>query len=210
MWLRGRSGLGKTVLTSIALHRAKMMASTGSGFTLAYFYCSFADKASQDPINIIGSLIAQVCDQAPHLWSNADNLYATVISDAQRYGKRPTLRELVSLLQDCCRSTPSVLMMLDAPNESEQSHELMAALRTVCGREVGLQLFISSTEDINESILDTTFVKAMCVCIDTDTNHHDISHFIDTQLRDQPQLSRLPQSLKAEIKDALLTQAQGS
>jgi len=52
----GNSGAGKTVLTSSAVEEIRSLVSNDWTIGFAYFYCSSNDAASQEPVNILGSL----------------------------------------------------------------------------------------------------------------------------------------------------------
>lgn len=65
--LLGKSGSGKTVMTSSAVEKTRKIALQDVSVGLAYFYCAFNNVASQEPANILGSLLVSLCHTKPHL-----------------------------------------------------------------------------------------------------------------------------------------------
>ena len=74
LWFSGIPGAGKTVLASSLIEETtKYCESLEKG--VAYFYCDYKDEASQDPINILGSLAAQLAQQSIESFEALRELY---------------------------------------------------------------------------------------------------------------------------------------
>lgn len=99
LWLRGKSGSGKTTMPSSAISDHATRSSEIHGPPYAFFYCTFKVLSTQDPNTILSSFIAQLCDQRPNLWSNLVEGYreAKKKKNTQHFQK-PNLDELQGLL----------------------------------------------------------------------------------------------------------------
>lgn len=57
-WLRGIAGAGKSILTSLIVHEVERLRS--ENVARAYFYCDYKDTATQEPLNVLGSLASRL------------------------------------------------------------------------------------------------------------------------------------------------------
>ena len=84
--LIGKSGAGKTSLISSAIKAAQSMGRENSQVAVAYYYCSFNEAASQEPVHMLGSFISQVSAVCPNMFEGLG------VGFARR--ERPTLKDL--------------------------------------------------------------------------------------------------------------------
>jgi hypothetical protein len=61
LWLSGFPGSGKTILMSTLIDYLQQHTHDKVPTLLAYFYCDFRSPEASDPLNIAGSLLAQIC-----------------------------------------------------------------------------------------------------------------------------------------------------
>ena len=92
LFVWGIAGAGKTIISSIVIQKL----STYDGCTLAYFYCRNNDPESQNPLNILGSLISQSASQNKDAEIDASNFYAR---HNDPHSPHPTVEQLGELLQ---------------------------------------------------------------------------------------------------------------
>ncbi|KAF5663489.1 ZDHHC-type palmitoyltransferase 6 [Fusarium circinatum] len=74
LWLRGKSGSGKTTLHAAAIEQLKSHQQENPRTGFALFYCSFDDRESQQPLNILGSILYQLSEQYPETLEGIDHL----------------------------------------------------------------------------------------------------------------------------------------
>ena len=114
MLLTGKSGAGKTTHLSRAVE-STVESSENDNSHVAYFYCAYNDANSQQPRDVIGSWVAQV---RPTLAN---------ITKSLRVVRDMTIRELEPILTAVDASN-SLLLILDAVNESSEAKELAESL----------------------------------------------------------------------------------
>ncbi len=202
LWLRGKPGAGKTTLVSSAID---MLLSSQEQRTNAYFYCSFTEAATQESINVLGSLETQLCDAKPHLWSDVEERYH------ERSQKKEKLRlnELQKLIEDHCNEFSCVFMVLDAPNESPQYPDLLRCLSTLTHLSNRLRLLISTTEEASIQQLLEGFPNMTVIDIKPQNVLPDVADYVQRELQEHPTLCKLSHSLKGDIQEALLLKTDG-
>ncbi|KAN0141731.1 hypothetical protein V8E53_000193 [Lactarius tabidus] len=76
LWIHGKPGSGKTILSSVIIRDIKSMSNAGSAF-LAYFYFEFKDASKQDSRALLSSLLVQLSDQSDIVCNALFSLYST-------------------------------------------------------------------------------------------------------------------------------------
>ncbi|KAN0132855.1 hypothetical protein V8E53_009220 [Lactarius tabidus] len=119
LWIQGKTGSGKTVLSSVIIRHIENMPNAGSAF-LAYFYFDFNDKGKKDSRALLASLLDQLADQSDQFRDVLRKLF----SEHRDGSKKPQNDALLRCLKDMltiARSVPIYLVMdaLDeCPNDS--------------------------------------------------------------------------------------------
>ncbi|KAH8976461.1 hypothetical protein EDB92DRAFT_1761220, partial [Lactarius akahatsu] len=114
LWIHGKPGSGKSILSSVIIRDIKSMADAGSAF-LAYFYFDFKDKAKQDTRALLSSLLVQLSDQSDLFFDALFSLYS-----AHKQGtEQPTNDSLSQCLKYMLATAGSVpiYLILDALDE---------------------------------------------------------------------------------------------
>ncbi|MCJ1244877.1 Ankyrin-2 [Trapelia coarctata] len=110
------SGAGKTILASLVVDEVSAVKQAG----LAYFYCDYRNAESQKPINILGSLIAQLSLQNPAALKEVLSCY----SSRHPEGK-PSTRldesETYVLLKAVSQNLGKVTLIIDGLDECGSS-----------------------------------------------------------------------------------------
>ena len=210
MWLRGRSGTGKTTLLSLAINYLKNVRRWTDTPASAYFYCSFSTKESQSAINMLGSYIVQLCDQIPKLWDLVDSLHAELKTRPPSEHESPKIVDLEKVLDSACGLTDKMVLFLDAPNESDTSDELLKVLFQLVNNNQNLQLLISSTEGLAMDSLLSPYGLVFTVRMDYRMVDDDIYSYIESRMQNERRLKRLPIHLRNKITRKLAHNARGS
>ncbi|KAH9009284.1 hypothetical protein EDB85DRAFT_2298652, partial [Lactarius pseudohatsudake] len=115
LWIHGKPGSGKSILSSVIVRDIKSMSSVGSAF-LAYFYFDFKDTAKQDSRALLSSLLVQLSDQSDTSCDALSSLY----SAHKRGSEQPTVDSLVQCLKDMLTMMGQVpiYLIVDALDES--------------------------------------------------------------------------------------------
>ncbi|KAN0141733.1 Ankyrin repeat-containing domain protein [Lactarius tabidus] len=114
LWIHGKPGSGKTILSSVIIKHIESMPNAGSIF-LAYFYFDFKDEGKKDLRALLSSLLDQLSDQSDHF----RDVLRRSHSEHRDGSKKPHDDELLRCLRDMltiARSVPIYLVM-DALDE---------------------------------------------------------------------------------------------
>ncbi|KAH9027484.1 hypothetical protein EDB83DRAFT_2230248 [Lactarius deliciosus] len=114
LWIHGKPGSGKSILSSVIIGDIKSMSNAGSVF-LAYFYFDFKDKAKQDIRALLSSLLVRLSDQSDIFCDALFPLYS-----AHKQGsEQPTDESLSQCLKHMLTTAGPVpiYLILDALDE---------------------------------------------------------------------------------------------
>ena len=186
LWLRARPGSGKTTLLSAAIKYARERASLLSNSTaLAYFYCSFTDQDSQDLQNVFGSLLVQLCEANPQIWSEVEEQYLKRKGLSGQEPKRMEFEAIELLLIQCSMQSQETILFLDALNESKQLSKILRKLMGVTRNGCNIRVVMSSTEDIIHNLLS---FRATVVTMEPERISRDIAKVVEARLKDDDRL----------------------
>jgi hypothetical protein len=96
LWFSGIPGAGKTLLAASVIEETMNQSSPKRA--VAYFYCDYRDVEKQNPVNILGSLGAQLARQNEDAFSLLHELYKIVFPE----DKLPNHLEVSPLIQTVC------------------------------------------------------------------------------------------------------------
>jgi hypothetical protein len=181
-----------------------------AGTAFIHFYCSFQDPESQDPSNVFGSFLSQLCRLKNEHWPEIESLYHHKETDHSVSSlKRLSLRELEVVLERVLPSFSEIFVLLDAPNESPSCSLIISTLTRLAQTFQNMKVFIASTPEteIAESIAD--FPGALTVSITPEMVSSDIRTVVDAQIEKLPKLRSLSSSLKGMIRETLVNEANG-
>ena len=200
--LVGKSGAGKTSLISSAIKAAQSLGRINPQVAVAYFYCSFDEVASQDPVHMVGSFISQVSFICPNALEGLDVGFAR--------GERPSLGDLEHrLIFQTARSSLKTLLFVDAVNECKKMEPMIETLLRFGESASDIRVLFTSTE---EDPLVTELAcleppKTMFLWMSGLSG--DIELFIDAKIKEKKNLQRLPLEKIEDIKVALNRKADG-
>ncbi|KAH9170748.1 hypothetical protein EDB89DRAFT_2243945 [Lactarius sanguifluus] len=115
LWIHGKPGSGKSILSSAIVRDIKSMSDAGSAF-LAYFYFDFKDTTKQDSRALLSSFLVQLFDQSDIFCDTLSSLYTT----HKRGSEQPTVDSLAQCLKDALTIMGQVpiYLIIDALDES--------------------------------------------------------------------------------------------
>lgn len=182
-------------LTSMSLRRA--------GLSFAYFYCTFSDTASQDPVNVLGSLVVQLSSTMPEILNDIRPIYEEIPrSQTHRYPID------IAALEDAIITHSSgktrVVLLVDAINESPHTERIKSSLLRLAGLSTNLRILVTSTTNM----VSPNHVKV--VNMSAESIQDDIEAFIYYRLGLDETLRNLSSVQKDEIRSTLTNDADGS
>ncbi|KAJ6437021.1 Ankyrin repeat-containing domain protein [Purpureocillium lavendulum] len=142
------------------------------------------NAASQEPVNIIGSLAAQLSFAIPSILDDLRPIFA----EAKRES--------------------SIVIMIDAINESTQWKEIIRSLLTFSEQLKDIHILVSTTEDV--ASLNELCPEAKIVDMKPATVQHDIAAYVHQYLENDETLKIINSGVKADIKSIVVNSALGS
>ncbi|OBT96480.2 hypothetical protein VE01_05654 [Pseudogymnoascus verrucosus] len=201
--LKGTSGTGKSTLMSQAIKQAK--SDVGQDPVL-YFYCSFDDQATQDPVNILASFIVQLSHQVPEL---LDDFMPEYLKAKQHSTPAQlSIEQLEKIFMAHTRSLPHVFLFLDAVNECQDASAISDLLVRLALRCSNLRMLITSTRELNNPEPSGT-LQTLVVQMDSSSVTKDISIFVDDMLALDQGLRNVTMELKADIRSTVISNSDG-
>ena len=202
LWIYGIPGAGKTTLSTLVVDEIFTRKRSNSVGT-AYFYVRHDDKESHKPPSVLGSLISQL---ARH---NREAL-ADVMKLHQTHGfVAPDEEDLKNKLHEISQHFTEVYIMIDGLDECGSPYDAhrrrlvkaIAELHTI--KEGSVRTLVFSRK---ESDIEKEFVRMQFHTVSIAATSRDLHLFANAW---SGELDVHSEELKAEIVDALVTQASG-
>ena len=214
LWLKAKPGFGKTTLMAAAVDRAEKADKWSPKPAVAYFFCSFSEQQSQDPGNVLGSLVVQLCGEDPSFWRSIDERYHCQENRGRGHDERLKVEELEEMLISVLAEIGPSFIFVDAVNESKDPNGILSTLSKLTKQSTSTHILLSSTEETAIHVADAAIPSADSsligfVPIQKEANSRDIRTYIDAELSKRDNLRRLPDSLKEEIARTLQKKARG-
>ena len=207
LWLPGIPGAGKTVLASSVIEEA--LGASAPSVAVAFFYCDYKDEATQDPLNILGSLARQLARQNEEAFEKLQGLYEKHFLE-NKIASEYEPEELRDLVLDMASTFNSTLLLVDALDECGDNTssvvELLASLNTNGNMSDVKRLFLSRIE---QNITDWLGSYPQ---IQIEAASSDLKLYVGAEIekRTRKNLLRLKDpSLKEHIMDRLVSGAKG-
>lgn len=141
LWLHGRPGYGKTVISTAILQDLLESCNSRSSGVSAHFYFSINSVHIQCPETLLRSLVCQLSQNCVQMPASLGTLFA-LRDDKQEL---PSLHALLGVLRQMIMEFPQVFILIEALDECTQLPELMDMLVTVAGWQLqNLHLLMTS------------------------------------------------------------------
>jgi ankyrin repeat domain-containing protein 50 len=147
LWINGRPGCGKTVLSSTAIQYSLRHRRSDPRIGIAFYYFSFSDDAKQDVSGLLRAVLLQLSNQVGDGDADISSLYDKH-KDAQ-----PPVPALMSTLRRVIAKFQNVYIVVDALDESPRGEKRDAVLETLS--EVrgwlmrGLHILVTSRDELD-------------------------------------------------------------
>ncbi|OQD77451.1 hypothetical protein PENDEC_c002G01225 [Penicillium decumbens] len=179
------------------------MSSNDHSLIFAYFYCIFDEAAFQDPVNILGSLLAQLSESIPSVLESIWPLYkATTKSSAHR---RPIdIGAIEDAIIKHTSGAKRVILLIDAINESVYKEIIIRSLLKISNLAPNLRILITGTTDVIPG------QHANIIHMNASIVRDDIDAFIRFRMQQDETLRNLSARLQDQIWATILEGADGS
>ena len=199
----GKSGAGKTSLMSSTIRAAQSLGRDSSQTAVAYFYCSFDEAASQDPINMVGSFLSQVSTVCPNILEGLE------VGFTRR--ERPNLEDLEQqLTYQTARRSLKTLLFVDAVNECKKIEPMIDTLLRLAKSASDIRVLFTSTEEDPLITALTGLEPPKATILTMSAVSADIVLYIEAKLQEKKNLRRLPAETRERIKVMLIKKADGT
>ena len=205
LWLHGKAGCGKTVLSSTIIQDLSEQESGGSRTICLYFYFDFQVRQKQTFESCLSSLLVQLISRAPKALVSLKQLIA-----AHDNGRStPSRGSLLEAFRQAIADVGLVYLVLDALDECTNRSILLQGLEE-CRRWGLPSLHILTTSRKETDIEDYLIKLAACqVCLEESVVDSDIRSFVQEQIQKDSKLLIWPSEIRAEIESTLLEGANG-
>ncbi|KAJ6487101.1 ankyrin repeat-containing domain protein [Mycena vitilis] len=193
LWIRGISGTGKSVLSSIAIdhlfhyrpEKSANMQRVIADFGIGYFYFDFRDEKKQLPENMLRSIIMQLSEQSAEPYSILDEQFKSC--QGQIF---PTYGDLLAMLETTLSQFIGTYIVLDALDECGDPDQLVKFISTLRGWAKPVHLLVASQP--RATFVDSAvFEGALVVALEPATTHADILQFVNSELKLKSNLKHL-------------------
>ncbi|KAI9659378.1 MAG: hypothetical protein M1821_001636 [Bathelium mastoideum] len=198
LWLRGKSGAGKTTLFSNVVEQALQRTHVDPECNVLFFYCSYDRAASQDPVNVLASLVVQLAERFPGLLDGYEENY--------RRRNPPAIQELEERILNHSAEVEYLYIFIDAVNESSSSNNLIASLSRITRAE-NVRILVTSTPDVDAQEMQHDQMSV--VDMQRQWIENDIELFVMAKIQESPHLGSLSEAIKLEIKETVIGKADG-
>ncbi|KAF5591594.1 ankyrin repeat [Fusarium subglutinans] len=208
LWLKGKSGQGKTILSSTIIEDIRN--SPPGNCAILYFYITFADHRKRSLEAILRSLINQLYRSRQESRSPIDALY----SKCGDGSSQATVGQLRYAFRDMLSSPGDIYIVIDAldeyRNRSTQRDELLSWIESLCNGEFKTHLLVTSRpeHDVKTSI-ETWADPYSIICLETENISRDISDYIRQVVTNSTSLRRWHEhtAIQDEIINSLTAKA---
>ena len=207
LWLSGIPGAGKTVLSSLVIQRC--LAQATQGRAVAFFYCDYKDKKSQNIVNILGTLASQLARQNEQSFQLL-KAYASTLRPQRQLPRNPEAQELLQLFKKMATTFEDVRVIVDGIDEcGDGAADVSQTLKSLTfGHDVISICCLSRDEiDIREA-----FQPSFCDHIEIAAHTKDLEHYVRTEIEQRVKAKKLrvrSNDLKDEIIEQLVNRANG-
>lgn len=178
---------------------------------MAFFYCDYKDTRTQDPLNILGSLVKQLVLADRSGFAELEACWVNYCPDEDIGISNPISAEhLCELLQDVSRHFDTVHLVVDALDECGDDGRLdivrlLTELNATKDSNIKIILASRPEPDIERYLVD--FIKLSIAAHRNDLEFY-VHSKIECRVRETQKIT-WTQELKEEIAQRLVNEAQG-
>lgn len=205
VYCHGIPGGGKSSLVSLAIDYLYELQRQREGLGFAYVFFSFDRETTQSLPNLIAALAKQFAMQFPSLPQVVEEFYETHSSQQ----RRPSIRELILLLNQLISGLETSIIVLDALDECMDSSEILGKFMQILfqlQKENKTATNILATSRINHNI-KTLFDKSPYI-VEIRARDDDLREYLDAEL-ETVQHDKLDGGLREQARDNIIRASDG-
>ncbi|KAJ3465016.1 hypothetical protein MRS44_005674 [Fusarium solani] len=210
IWCSGIPGAGKSVLAAAMVDECLQRNAPNPGTALAYFFCTYRDEITQEPISILSSLCSQLARQDENAFEILREYHDELTSERQLQAG-PSTKKLIKILRRMCSSFDRVYLIVDGLDEcAEQVEECVGSLAALLPspEDETLNLALLSRDEFPiQEILKDQFQN-----VKIEAHTEDIDRYVTRELDQRIALRKLrlkDLALKDKIRARLVNGASG-
>ncbi|KAL6815059.1 ankyrin repeat-containing domain protein [Trichoderma sp. SZMC 28015] len=211
LWLHGKAGSGKSVISSSVISYLKVKYASQPSTALAYFYFSFSDVKKQEADGMLVSLIKQICANLPDIPKLVQRL-----GDYKTKGERPDTKTLERALLASTSELPSVHFVIDGLDEcpllNRQREKLLKSLHYILSNAPkNFHIFLTSRKERDielriRGLLSPPERIEIDLLVHQETLNNDIRQYIISTLA-MDNFEDWSVDIKEEVKQTLIKKA---
>lgn len=171
----------------------------------AFFYFDFKDSRKQTTLDMLGSLLSQLCQQLPEFPEEVANLYNT-LPDTSR---PPLLSKLQEILPKILLSFSDTFVLIDALDECTEIECLLKCISWLChSSQAKFHIMTSSRSQptIEEAM---TALRFNTVSIQQQSVDADVGLYVTETIAGDKRLRVLDDTIKEQVTDVLIKGSHG-
>ena len=209
LWLYGKAGCGKTILSSTIISEILRTCSLRSGASAAYFYFDFNEPEKQKSDRMIRSLITQLSGQSTKKLKELELLFSSC-NNGQR---QPDTKSLLIVLKDMLKGFDKAYVILDALDECSDREQLLESIEEIqiWGLPQLHMLLTSRQVPDVQQVLELLTSSQNIILIQSKLVDADILIYVHERLQNDSGLKRWrnkPQ-VQEKVKTTLMKKADG-
>ncbi|THW85207.1 hypothetical protein D6D15_08240 [Aureobasidium pullulans] len=206
IWLHGLSGCGKTVLASSIIHRLN---SASPSRALAFFYFDVNGGGQQTVVQMLRTLLSQLCSRSSIILDRLQTLYNT----CGKGTSSPSIDQLSDTLKDIIGMSSQVTVVVDALDECDKPSEVISWLEDLLEANYSTLRLLVTSRSTGETgrAIDGWTRRHELHAIQVDGVNKDISDYLHTRLFSSDEFSRWSshKGLREMIEKEVSQQANG-
>lgn len=203
LWLYGKAGSGKTVLSSTVVH--SLREENRDKNSIVYFYFDFQTQAKQLVDGFAKSIVVQLFDQNPQTLKILEEFY----NSHSKGRSSPTIDDLKVTIRRMVNKCKPMCLVVDALDECEDRECLLEFLEDSRGWTHDNYHILATSRretDIEDSL---SVVATDKVSLEESVVDEDILKYVQYQLHHDSKLSKWRPEVRKEIEEALVNGANG-
>lgn len=204
--MHGIAGAGKTTLVATVIQALKL--SLRSTYALAYFYCSYRDTGSHDPVEILGSLARQIAIQKEQSFEAIATFYRKFKEPYYEIPAKASPAELCALIRELSSYFQDVMILVDGLDEiATERANVTQILQNLTGNGCNIKMILASR--LEE---DLKWQLAGCDEVDIAATSTDLRIYVYSQIETRSRDFRFRTNnpdLKERVAETLIHKAQG-
>ncbi|KAF2179090.1 hypothetical protein K469DRAFT_322187 [Zopfia rhizophila CBS 207.26] len=198
----GIPGAGKTMMAAIAIdHLCRMILCDDIG--VAYLFCSYKAQTDQSASSLFAALLKQLAQSRPDITAPVTHIY----DEHSKRGSRPSLDEILRVLQSICLNYTTVYIVVDALDECTDREgarcRLIDKLRELQAR-IDVRLLFTSRfiPEITQKFQSNPILEVRA-------HEEDVRRFVAGQIPRLPNCIQRDEKLKQAVQNKIIEAADG-